>query len=79
MNSIDQITPIEEVIPESIIPEVQAPHFVNFDAKITDKKKKITKETWYPENPPYWSHERSERRLRRRQERALNKVLHNYK
>ena len=66
MKALDQITPIEEVIPETIITEVEKPHIVNFDAKITSKHPKAT---WDIGNPPYWSHERSEQRAQRRQER----------
>lgn len=64
-----------EAIPEIIITEVQEPPFANFDTKITGKHPNAA---WDRENPPYWSHERSEKRAQRRQEHSLRKILHNY-
>jgi|GEM_PF-3437317 len=65
-----------EAVPETIIIEIQETHTSNLDRKIT---KNHPSEIWDPENLPYWSDQLAERRLLRRQERALKRLLHNYK
>jgi len=75
MLETDQITKTE-AIPEIIITEAQETHNSNIDAKITSKHPTTT---WDREYPPYWSDALAEHRVQRRRERALKKILHNYK
>ena len=54
-------------------------YIANLEANQATASNKKQSNEWDPEHPPYWSHQRSVQRAQRRQQRALNRVLHNYR